>query len=361
MKNYGSAARRTPPRRKLAASACFASSLAFCLSTGLATGQTSDAGVVAAQLHTVTPHLVAYAQVEPITVVPVEAAETGVISGLNVVPGTHVRAGQEIAQLSGPTLQTQLMESEAGVRSARSQLRAAQKLLAIERQQLPSHLTTRQAVEQAESAQAQAQAALNNAQSRLGFVRQMMAITAPAGGVVLALTSANGQLVNAGQPVLTLQPDGRLWLRAGYYGRQLSSLRTGMTGRFTPSDGSAPIRVRVCSIPGVIAAGGGESIALCSTQANAAWMSGEAGKVTLELPQKMLVAVPTRALILNQGKWWVMVRTAKGDRPQQVAPGPAEGWNTLIESGLAPGARVIVTNAYLLFHASIAEQFQIPD
>ena len=134
-----------------------------------------------------------------------------------------------------------------------------------------------------------------------------------------------------------------------------------MKGRFTPADGSPPISVRVCSIPGLIAAGGGESIALCPTQANPAWLSGEAGKVTLDLPQKELVAVPTRALILNQSQWWVMVRTAKGDHPQQVVPGPVDGWNTFIESGLAPGAQVIVNNAYLLFHASMAEQFQIPD
>ena len=56
-----------------------------------------------------------------------------------------------------------------------------------------------------------------------------------------------------------------------------------------------------------------------------------------------------------------MIRTGKRNRPQQVVPGPTEGWNTFIESGLAPGAQVIVNNAYLLFHASIDEQFQIPD
>lgn len=74
-----------------------------------------------------------------------------------------------------------------------------------------------------------------------------------------------------------------------------------------------------------------------------------------------MVAVPTRALVLNQGKWWVMVRTAKGDRAQEVVPGQTQGWETFIVSGLPAGARVVVNNAYLLYHASVLEQFEIPE
>ena len=358
MKISSFAARRIAPHRRFAAAATL---LAFAAGAASAAGQASDADAVAVQLRAVTPHLVAYAQVEPISVLPVDAAETGVVEGLKVLPGAHVRAGEELARLSGPGIRTLLMQSEADVRSARSQLEAAQKTLAILREQLPSHLTTRQAVHHAESADAQAQTALDNAQSRLSSVRQLMTLPAPTDGIVLALNSANGQLVSAGQPVITLQRDNQLWLRANYYGAELNSIRTGMTGRFTPADGGAPVAVRVASIPGMVTAGGGESIALIPAGDKTAWISGESGTVTLDLPSRKLVAVPTRALVLNQGKWWVMVHSAKGDRPQEVMPGPVQGWDTLIESGLAPGAQVIVNNAYLLFHASIAEHFQVPD
>lgn len=341
--------------------ACAAAALAFAALAVCALGQSTDAGTIAVHAQNITPHLVAYGQVEPISLVPVDAAETGVVEGLRVVPGARVRAGQELARLSGPAMRTLLMQDEADVRSARSQLDAAQKSLAIERGQLPSHLTTRQAVHQAESAEAQAQTALDNAQSKLDSARQMVTLAAPTGGIVLAINSTNGQLVTAGQAVVTLQPDGGLWLRATYYGAALHSIRAGVTGRFSPSDGGRPVAVRVCSAPEMLAAGGGESIALCPAQQHSSWLSGEAGTVTLDLPQRKLVAVPTRALVLNQGKWWVMVQTAKGDRPRQVTPGESRGWNTFIESGLAPGTKVIVNNAYLLFHANAAEQFQIPD
>ena len=307
------------------------------------------------------PTLVAYGQVQPVTVVPVAAAETGVIVGLRVRPGSHVRAGEVVAHLRGPAISSLLLQSQADLRSAQAQLDAAEKALGIEQQQLPAHLTTRQAVHQAESAATQARSGVDNAQSRLNSVQQMMTITAPSDGTVLTLGSADGALVSPGQTVLTLQPAGGLWLQVMYYGADLARIRVGMGGSFAPSDGSGAIAVRVVSIPGTVTSGGGESIALASTDAHSCWLSGEAGTVTLKLPARQMVEVPTRALIVNQGKWWVLVYTAKGNRPQQVVPGPADGWNTWIESGLTPGTEIVVNNAYLLFHSGIAEQYQIPD
>ena len=323
--------------------------------------QTTDAGVVAAQSRDVSQHLVAYGQVEPISVVPVGAAQAGVLTGLNVRPGMHVRAGEELASLGGPEIRAMLLQGEADVRSAQSQLDAAEKSLSIQREQLPSHLTTRQAVHQAVSAVAQAQTGLDNAQSRLNAVRQMTTISAPTDGTVIALASADGALIAAGQPILTLQPSHGLWLRAMYYGADLGSIRIGMSAQFTPADGSNPVAVKVSSVPGTLVVGGGESIAMVPVHGRATWLNGESGTVTLNLPPHKMIVLPTRALVLNQGEWWVMVQTSHGTRPQQVIPGPVEGWDTAIKSGLAPGTKVVVNDAYLLFHSGIAEHFQIPD
>ncbi len=338
-----------------------AMALALLASAGTLFAQASSADVVTVESQPQTSRLSAYGQVAPVSLVTVSAAETGVITDLKVRPGSHVRAGQTLAHLSGPAIDSLVVQSEANVRSARSQLDAAQKSLAIAQQQLPAHLTTRQAVQQAESAVAQARSGLVNAQSRLETVRQLMTIAAPADGIVLQLNSADGAWVSTGQPVLTVQPAQGLWLLADYYGADLVSIRVGMSGQFAPADGAKPVKVRVASIPGTIAMGGGESIALEPVGSHSAWLSGESGTVTLDLPARQMVAVPTRALVLNQGTWWVMVRTAKGDRAQQVVPGPTRGWQTFLVSGLAPGSKVVVNNAYLLFHASIAEQYQIPD
>lgn len=326
-----------------------------------AAGQSSPPNWVTVQARTMTPQLDSYAQVESIGALPVNAAEAGVVSGLNVVPGMKVRAGQALAQLSGPSIQSLLLQGEADLRSAKAQLDATQKSLAIQEEQLRVHLATRETLHQAQSAVAQAQAAFDNAQTRLATVQQMRTVTAPADGVVLARNSANGELVQAGQPVVTLQAAGSLWLTAVYYGRDLAAIHAGMTGRFTPSDGSPAIAVKISEVFAAMTIGGGETVAMRPVRAPAEWISGESGTVTLDAPSRLLPVVPTRALILNQGKWWVMVHMAKGDRAQEVQPGPAEGWDTFIVHGLAPGAQVVVNNAYLLFHAQITEQYQIPD
>jgi len=327
----------------------------------MAAGQTLDADLVTVQLQTVTPHLDAYALVEPTSVSPINAAQSGIITGLRVLPGAHVRAGQELARLEGPSTKAALLQSEADVRSAQAQLSTAQKSLAIQTEQLTSHLSTREAVHQAESTAVQAQTAFDNAQARLESVRQMTTVSAPADAIVLALNSAEGELVSAGQLILTLQPGNSLWLKAAYYGNDFRAIHIGMTGRFSPSDGSPSIPIKVCAVFGALGTSGGESIAMVPLKAKSQWINGESGTVSLDSPQRNLVAVPTRALILDHGEWWVMVHTAQGDHPQAVVPGPAEGWNTFIERGLTPGTKVVVNNAYLLFHSGISEHYQIPD
>lgn len=320
-----------------------------------------SSGALTVQLASLTPHLRAYAQVEPIATLPINAPETGTLARLTVIPGTPVRAGQTLATLRGPAVQILLRQDQANLRSARVQLSEALQSLAIQRRQLRAHLSTRQAVHQAAGALAKAQAALANAQSQLTAVRQMATLIAPASGLVTMLNASNGELVTAGQPVLTLQPANALSLRATYYGRNIRTIHPGMQGTFQPSDASPPIPVRVQSIAGIIGPNGGESVLLAPLHPRPKWLSGEFGVVTLHLPTRHMVVVPTRALILSQGKWWVMVHTPHGDQPRRVVPGPAQGWNTFISSGLVPGDQVIVTHPYLLFHSSIAEHFQIPD
>lgn len=319
------------------------------------------ADFVVAHAHLFAPRLIAFGQVEPVTLVPVAAAEAGIVGGLRLRPGARVHAGETLAHLKGPAIAALLAQSQASVRSAQAQRNTAVKLLAIAQQQLRTHMTTRQAVQEAESALAQSRVLLQNAESKLDAVRQAMIITSPANGTLLTLGTANGALVGAGHIVLTLQPAAGLWLRATYYGADLATVHAGMTGTFTPLDRSPGLPVRVVSIPGVLSSGGGESIALEPTAPRSGWLNGEAGMVALHLAPRRMVEVPTRALIVSQGKWWVLVHTDRGDQPRPVIPGPSEGWNTWIESGIAPGAKVVVDNAYLLFHADIASQFQLPD
>jgi RND family efflux transporter MFP subunit len=323
-------------------------------------GQSQGAACVTARMDTVTPHLEAYGQIEPSATLTISFAEPGVVAGLQVLPSAAIRAGEVLAHLNGPEVQAVLSEGQADVRRARVRLSAAQTALAIKRQRQAPHSSDPQAY-QAERALIRAKLSFDNAQSHLQAVRQMMSLRSPVDATVLMTNATNGELVSAGQPILMLQTPYQLWLDATYYGSDLSVIRAGMTGTFSPADGSESVPVRVCAVYGLLTAGGGESITLVPANPGSRWIDGEFGKVTLNLPPRMLVAVPTRALILDQGKWWVLVRTADGDRAQAVVPGPSRGWETFVERGLDPGAQVVVENAYLLFHRNISQRYQPPD
>lgn len=326
-------------------------------------------GVVTAREQPLQAEYVAYAQVRPVAIVPLRAAETGVVSGLRVAPGYPVTAGEQVATLAGPEIQALLVSRRGALRSARTQLAAARQTLAAETRQLAGRLSTRQSVAAARSAMAAAEAALQSARAQLRAARQMLVLRAPAAGVVIAVNAGNGERVAAGQMVLTLQPAGGLWLVASYYGGDVGALAPGMKGRFAPAAGGRAVAVKVASVFGAVAPDGGEGVGLMASTSPALgrsgsavpWTSGEWGTVTLEGPARSMVAVPTRALIVDRAKWWVLVRTPAGDRAVAVVPGPTRGWDTFIDQGLEPGERVVVQNAYLEFHRAISRHYTPPD
>lgn len=321
----------------------------------------ADTNFVTVQAQSLTNQFVAYAQVEPVAVLPVRAATAGVIGGLNLLPGTAVRAGAELAHLQGPEIDAMLSQARAAMTSARARLDAAEKLLNVQRQQLAAHLGTHQAVYQAESALAEAHSALDAAQAQLQADRRMTNVTASVDGTVLAVNAADGERLAAGQTVLTLQPAEGLWLKAEFYGADAGAIRVGMTGEFTVAGGGKSVGVRVRRVFAAQSSDGGRSAGLIATNSTPGWFNGESGRVTLNGPVHSLPAVPTRALILDRGKWWVLLHTDQGNHAQTVVPGPTRGWQTFIEHGLQPGAQVVVENAYLEFHESIAQHYQPPD
>lgn len=321
----------------------------------------ADQDFVVAHAQTVVNHMEAYAQVEPVALLPVRAAQAGVLTGFDILPGTRVETGQRLAVLGGPEVASSLAQDEAEVKSAQTTLAGAREALAIQQQELSSRLSTRQNVLLAESTLSQAHARFDAAHAQLQALRQSVSVEAPAPGIVLSVNAADGERVSAGQSIVTLQPAGHLWLTAACYGKDASAVGVGMTGIFAPASGGEPIAVKVSAVSTALAQDGGEAVGLVATAASPRWLNGEYGTVTLNGPAHTLVAVPTRALILDQGKWWVLVHTEKGDLPREVTPGPSRGWQTFIEGGLDPGAHVVVDNAYLKFHQGISQRYQPPD
>lgn len=310
---------------------------------------------------TVTPHLRAYAQVAPVASVEVRALQAGVATGLDVLPGATVKAGQLLARLGGPDVDALATQRTMALASARSVLSTAQRTLAIEREKQASHLSTKEALDEAEAAEARARADFETAQAQLKALHQTEIVRAPADGVVRAVSAANGERLAQGERILTLVPSGGLWLQAQYYGADVSAIHSGMTGKFSPASGTAPISVEVRTLIGPVQPDGGQAVGLVASGPSPQWFDGEAGTLTLKGAERSLAAVPTRALVLDRGQWWVLVHTPQGPHRQAVTPGPSRGEWTLIEQGLAPGAKVVVENVYLEFHRAFSQHYQAPD
>ena len=69
--------------------------------------------------------LSAFARVEPISLVRLNAAQSGIVSGLRVLPGERVAAGERLGALQGPEIDALLARRRGAVVAAQGELAAA--------------------------------------------------------------------------------------------------------------------------------------------------------------------------------------------------------------------------------------------
>lgn len=114
----------------------------------------------------------------------------------------------------------QLDAAQAAAAAAEAQLLAAQRQVTT----AGSQISTAQAgVRIAEARSSAAQAALDNAKLQLSYTR----ITAPASGLVARKQVEVGQLVTAGQPVMSIVADTGVWVTANFKETQLDDIKVG--------------------------------------------------------------------------------------------------------------------------------------
>ncbi|GLR67072.1 hypothetical protein GCM10010909_17530 [Acidocella aquatica] len=315
-------------------------------------------GWVAAVAVMQTPRISGFASEQPGGLVTVASAQSGIVATLDVLPGQAVAAGQKIARLGGPQITAAMVQAQGVVLDAKAAQHAAEISLTAEQQKLRQHLSTLQLVAQAKAALAAAMARSATAAANLAALREDVILRSPLAGVVQSVQTANGDLLAAGQAAATIQPASGTWLRAVFYNAAAADIAPGTTGLFTPGNGGDPVPVSVRGALGAVQPDGGLPVALIP---GAPLAPGIFGTVTLTLPARAETIVPADALILDKGQWWVMLHTAQGDHPAAVVPGPAQGDDTVIKSGLKPGEDVVVVNAYLLYHRGIAALYQPPD
>ena len=299
----------------------------------------------------------AWAQVKSIAPLVLRSAVPARVSSVHVTAGQSVTAGERLVSLGGPQLDGQLAVARARLRAAQRELTAAQRTAASAARTYPL-VTNRQTLEAAQAALAVAQSQIAAAQVAVNALHAQKTLSSPLAAVVSEISVAPGADLLAGAPVVTLLPQGQLWLRAEYFGN--ASLPSTTTARFTPASGAAPQTVHLVAELPALAANGARVLDFAPISPTAL-QAGATGELLINGSPRTAVAVPAGALILDAGKWYVLTDVGGKLARQLVTPGPAQGGDIVITAGLDPGVPVVVREAYLLYHRHFAAQYTPPD
>lgn len=303
----------------------------------------------------------AFARVVPERIFRLAASLSGRITALKIRPGDPVRKGETLVRLTGADLTARLDAARQAVVADQAARQAARQVLASVRQKQGDRLATRAALARASLELKRSDSQLKSDQSRLHALQARTQLLAPGDGQVIKVTAANGDYVKAGQVVLEVMPARGLWLEARLYGRQGMAVQVGQKGRFQPDDQGPAIPVTVATTVPEPESPGRWLLYLTPQASAPAWFAGEAGHLILAETTRKLPAVPSRAMILDQGSWWLMVEGAKGPHPVRVTPAASRNGWTWLQAGVRADQRVLVKGAYQAFHRNFSSQYANPD
>ncbi|MEN6567087.1 MAG: efflux RND transporter periplasmic adaptor subunit [Veillonellales bacterium] len=158
---------------------------------------------------------------------------TGKIIKRNVQLGSIVNAGDVLMQMDAKDIQQTVNSNSAQVYSAQSQLRLAESNLSRYRQLLDSGAISHAQYDQYVNAYDAAAAAVQQAAAQYTQGANQLdytLLTADQSGVVSAITAEAGQVVSAGQAVVTVVQDGEREIEISVPENRLEELKT--AGRF---------------------------------------------------------------------------------------------------------------------------------
>lgn len=265
----------------------------------------------------------------------------GVVARLDPREGDRVARGTLLAALDTRTLDAEVAAAGADLARARAERERMRTLLA-------QGWVPRARVEAAEAAEGVAVAALERAR----FARRNATIVAPAEGIILARRAEPGQTVAAGEPVLVLgESRSGFVMQVALAPAEAAGLAVGTPVSITFADGVAPAMAgRILEIGGRADPRTGTFRIEVSLPDHPALRSGQLGEV--EIPRLAAAAaraplvVPATALFAaraGEGFVWRLDPASGTVRATLVRIGAVTADGVVIEAGLAPGDRIVLT------------------
>jgi RND family efflux transporter MFP subunit len=264
----------------------------------------------------------------------------GRIAQVGVDVGDRVEEGAVLARLDTRALEANLAAARADVAAADARADLAE--LTLERQRRlveQGHISPQRLDETAADARAaRAQAAAAQAQAETLRVRiDLATITAPFGGVVTARMADEGAIAAPGAPILSLNEDAALELRAGLPERDAANLVVGQSYDADIDGREVPVTLR--AITGVIEARRRSVTAVFDVPADAGVRSGAVARLVLptQIDDRGFWAPVTALSEGRRGLWSIYVIAGNGPG-YELEPRPVEIIHT-------EGERVYLTGA----------------
>ncbi len=343
------------PSRLLAASAVLAFALAL---AGCGADDPPEAvpsltvSLAAPQLREVSRDVVASGAVAAWEEVSVGVELSGLrVAAVEVEVGSVVAAGDVLLRVDDRTLASQLAQSDAQVREARTNLETARRKAARIRELADSQMVALQDAEEAEAARANAEARLNTAiasRDAARVQRDFTVVRAPVAGVVSARSVQPGQVVGAGTELLRLIRDGRLEWRAELAEADLLRVDAGTPVRVEAPGGSV-VDGRVRTVSPALDAQSRTGTVYVDLPDPGALRAGMFAQGRLAIGRAQALLVPGDAVVRRDGRAFVFTVGDDGRvRERVVELGGAHGDLVEVRDGLAQDDRVVARGAGFL-------------
>lgn len=280
---------------------------------------------------------------------------SGMITARSVEIGQRVSQGQILARLDPRDVEVNVRSAQAQSAAAATRANAQIADLARARALLAEGFISPAEFDQTRAATAGAQAQLRSAQESQTSVQQQLSYTvlrAGRAGVVTAVSGDVGEVVAAGQPIVTVEEPGSIEVSV--------AIPEGEVGRFR----SSSLSVRSWASPGVTYPGYIRTIAAAASPQTRTFeariaFTAPLGAVAIGNTAEVLAEqsvsapryrVPLAAVTRDQGVSvvWIVSGTPAIVRPRRVEISSVQDNFVLITTGLRPGDRIASAGAHLL-------------
>lgn len=283
--------------------------------------------------------------------------EPAVLQSLLVAPGDKVKQGAPLATITSPALlqlQRDLLDAHAKLRLVNSRLARDQQLAdegLIAQSRLESTKIEKE-LAAVELRQYESNLLLNGMSSqelallkRTGNLKKTLSLSAPIDGTVLAIEGAPGTGLNAGDVVARVADLSKLALNIQVNTQLLPRLKMGQAVIVPERAATA----RIVTLPATVDAATQTAIARADVVEGAAGLHpGEVVQVRLQWEQDNLLSLPRAAVVRNEGRNYVFVRSEGGFIPRQIMLADLNGDTVAIEAGLTGDEQVAVTGIVAL-------------